>query len=64
LNYYNIKIKKNSDNAVYDMDNADAENDVGDKEKIEYPDLYIPLMSFITYILLIAFNSAYTQGKE
>lgn len=35
-----------------------------DKNKIEYPDLYIPLMSFITYILLVAFNSAYTIGKE
>lgn len=46
------------------MDNADAETERSDKEKIEYPDFYIPLMSFITYILLIAFNSAYTQGKE
>ena len=26
------------------------------KERIEYPDLYLPLMSFITYVLLIAFN--------
>jgi hypothetical protein len=27
------------------------------RSKIEYPDLYLPLMSFITYVLLIAFNS-------
>ena len=46
------------------MDNPDADVEKSDKEKIEYPDLYIPLMSFITYILLIAFNSAYNQGKE
>ncbi len=46
------------------MGNADEEIEKIDKDKIEYPDLYIPLMSFITYILLIAFNSAYTQGKE
>ena len=31
--------------------------------KIESPDLYIPLMSFITYVLLIGFNSAYQQQK-
>jgi hypothetical protein len=31
--------------------------------KIETPDLYIPLMSFITYVLLIGFNSAYQQQK-
>ena len=31
--------------------------------KIETPDLYIPLMSFITYVLLIGFNSAYRQQK-
>jgi len=46
------------------MDNSDSDIERNDKEKIEYADLYIPLMSFITYILLIAFNSAYTQGKE
>ncbi len=31
--------------------------------KIESPDLYIPLMSFITYVLLIGFNSEYQQQK-
>jgi len=46
------------------MGNAEEDMEKVDKEKIEYPDLYIPLMSFISYILLIAFNSAYTQGKE
>lgn len=34
------------------------------REKIEFADLYIPTMSFITYILLIAFNSAFTEKKE
>ena len=45
-------------------DQMENENKNIDKNKIEYPDLYIPLMSFITYILLVAFNSAYTIGKE
>ena len=29
----------------------------------EFPDLYIPLMAFITYVLLIGFNSAFQQDK-
>ena len=40
-----------------------SEAEDAQKIKIEYPDLYIPLMSFITYILLIGFNSAYQSSK-
>lgn len=46
------------------MGSANEDFERIDKDKIEYPDLYIPLMSFISYILMIAFNSAYTQQKE
>ena len=61
---YFYLLKKN--NLEYDMGKANAEGDITniDKDKIEYPDLYIPLMSFISYILLVAFNSAYSIGKE
>ncbi len=48
-----------------DNNNSNPEifEEPSEKDKIEYPDLYIPLMSFITYILLIAFNLAYTSNK-
>jgi uncharacterized membrane protein (DUF485 family) len=46
------------------MGNAEENFEKIDKNRIEYPDLYIPLISFISYILLIAFNSAYTQKEE
>ena len=42
--------------------NADARTDIP-KSKIEYPDLYIPVMAFITYVLLIGFNSSYQSNK-
>lgn len=34
------------------------------KSRIEYPDLYLPLVSFMTYILLITFYFAFSKGEE
>lgn len=34
------------------------------KSRIEYPDLYLPLVSFMTYVLMITFNFAYSNGEE
>jgi hypothetical protein len=31
---------------------------------IDYADLYLPLMSFITYILLIAFNAGHSSNTK
>jgi len=34
------------------------------QNRIEFPDLYLPLMSFITYIIILAFNSANTLNEK
>ena len=33
------------------------------KSKIEYPDMYLPLVSFMSYVLLISFNFAMSEGE-
>ena len=43
--------------ALQQQNSSDAEDNM--KLTIEYPDLYIPIMSFITYVLLIGFSVAY-----
>ena len=53
--------KESNPTDIINNNSSDAED--AQKLKIEYPDMYIPLMSFITYILLIGFNSSYQSSK-
>jgi hypothetical protein len=34
------------------------------KDKIDFADLYLPIMSFITYVLLIAFNEGSSGNSK
>ena len=34
------------------------------RSKIEYPDLYIPLLSFMSYIMLVIFNAALNDSEN
>jgi hypothetical protein len=36
----------------------------GSRDKIEFADFYLPMMSFITYILLITLNMVYMTGSQ
>lgn len=57
---YYFRKNKNSFDSDDMSNNQIGSNDFDNAKKltIEYPDLYIPIMSFLTYILLIGFYSA------
>jgi hypothetical protein len=42
----------------------ESDNDGPSKEKIDFADLYLPLMSFVTYVLVNVFNIVFTEKNE
>jgi len=43
---------------------TELEGEAIPKERIDFPDLYLPTMSFMTYILLVTLNIVFSSGAD